>query len=48
MNRVRPVHVDGVLYFSIAVLLALNTTFSSDDAYKYVNPYVIFFGKAIT
>ena len=43
----KAVHVDGTLYVMIAVCGAVVATFSTDDAYKYVNPYIIFWSKAV-
>lgn len=42
----RPVVIDGLLYVCIAMFLAMEATFSSDDAYKYVNSHFIFWAKA--
>lgn len=47
LGGLKPVHVDGVLYVCIAVFVALQTWISSDDAFKYVNPYVIFYSKGV-
>jgi hypothetical protein len=47
MQTVKPVHIDGVLYVCIAVFVFMQSWFSSDDAYKYVNPFVIFWIKGI-
>lgn len=44
--KLKPVHIDGALYVLIALFGAVSGIFSSDDAYKYVNPYVIFWLKA--
>lgn len=45
--KVRPVHVDGMLYFLIGVTGAMVLTFSSDAAYKYVDPNRLFWFKAM-
>jgi hypothetical protein len=45
--KLRPVHVDGTLYVCIAVFLAIQSYFCSEDAYKYVNAYAIFWVKGI-
>lgn len=37
--------LDGALYISIAVCGAVQTFFSSDEAYKYINPYILFYIK---
>ena len=47
MNRIKPVHIDGALYVAIAVFLAVQSYFTSEEAYKYVNPYAIFWIKGI-
>lgn len=39
------VWIDGLLYAGIAVFPSLITYFSSDDAYKYCNPYFLFWLK---
>ena len=40
-------HIDGILYFCIGVFTALQSYFTSDEAYKYCNPYVLFWAKAV-
>lgn len=47
MKRVKPVHIDGTLYVSMAVFLAIQSYFTSEEAYKYVNPYAIFWIKGV-
>jgi hypothetical protein len=47
MNRIKPVHIDGVLYVAIAMFLAVQSYFTSEEAYKYVNPYIIFWIKGV-
>ena len=42
----RTVWIDGVLYFSIAVLVFLQGYFSTEEAYKYCSPFVLFWLKA--
>ena len=37
--------IDGATVFLIAVLTTLSTAFSQDDAYKYVNVYIVFWVK---
>lgn len=44
---VKPVVLDGALYVMIATLGVMEATFSSEDSYKYVNIYVIFWLKHI-
>lgn len=46
-QKAKAVWVDGSLYVSIAVCGFVVTFFSGDDVYKYVNPYVIFWTKAV-
>lgn len=41
----KPVTVDGFLWVSIALFGALQASVSSDDAYKYVDPRVLFWMK---
>lgn len=43
----KPVVIDGLLYVCIALFLAMEATFSSDDVYKYVNAHFIFWAKAL-
>ncbi len=38
--------IDGVLYSCIALFGFLQAYFSSEEAYKYLNPYVLFWIKA--
>ena len=40
-----PALVDGVIILLIASLTNLSMGLSSDDAYKYVNPYLLFYMK---
>ena len=39
--------IDGVLYVCIALFNFLETYFSSDESYKYISPWVLFWLKAI-
>lgn len=43
----KPVFLDGLLYVLIAVFIFEQEFLSSDEAYKYVSPYVIFWSKFI-
>lgn len=45
---VTPIQLDGTLYMLIAAFGSIQTFFSSDEAYKYVDPYVLFWIKALT
>ena len=38
--------IDGGLYVTVAMILAMQTTFTSEEAYKYVAPYTLFWIKA--
>ena len=40
------VFIDGTLYVLIAVFGVIQTVFTTEEAYKYVNPHVLFWGKA--
>jgi hypothetical protein len=42
---ITPAQLDGALYIMIAVCGAVQTFFSSDEAYKYINPYILFYIK---
>lgn len=44
---IKPVYTDGVLYVMIAVCGFLSTEAGSDAAYKYLNPYFLFWAKVI-
>jgi len=44
-SGVKPVMVDGMLYVLIALFGAMEAIFNADDAYKYFNPYVLYFSK---
>lgn len=48
LEKVKAVTVDGALYVLIAIFGSLVTITTSDDAYKYWNPYVLYFTKCIT
>lgn len=43
----KPVYVDGFLYVLIALFGAMEATFTSDEAYKYFNPYFLYYSKEI-
>lgn len=45
LPRLTPVQVDGWLYVGMAVFGAAIAIMSSDESYKYVNPYILFWGK---
>lgn len=44
-SGVKPVFIDGMLYVWIAVLTSIATSFSSDDAAKYMSPQLLFWLK---
>jgi hypothetical protein len=44
--RKNRLHIDGWLYFGNAVGAAFLTYISSEEAYKYINPLVLFWLKA--
>lgn len=46
MKRIPPVFTDGALYVMIAIFGATETVFSSEEAFKYISPYVIWWIKA--
>lgn len=48
VSTIPSVVIDGALYVGIAVFGALLAFFSSDDAYKYINPYFLFWAKGTT
>lgn len=43
----KPVVIDGFLYVVIAVCGTVTAILTQDDAYKYVNPYVLYIGKSV-
>lgn len=47
IGDLKPVHLDGLLYILIAVFGAMQLTLTSDDVYKYCNPYFVFYAKSI-
>lgn len=44
---VKPVFLDGLLYILIAAFGTMSTIFSGEEAYKYVNPFLLFWIKAV-
>lgn len=44
--NVPPVMIDGLLYTLVAMFVAAQGIFTSEEAYKYVNPYALFWGKS--
>lgn len=40
-----PVVIDGFIVFLVAMLTGIALVFTSEEAYKYVNPYVLFWLK---
>lgn len=40
------VWIDGTLVVLIAIFIMVQTIFSSEEAYKYLNPYLLFWIKA--
>jgi hypothetical protein len=44
-GTITPAQLDGALYIMIAVCGAVQTFFSSDEAYKYINAYLLFYIK---
>lgn len=43
----KPVQIDGFLYVLIAVCAFVEETLRSNDVYKYMNPYAVFYGGLI-
>lgn len=39
--------IDGILYVCIAVFMFQQNFLSSDDVYKYVSPFVVFWSKFV-
>ncbi len=44
----RPVTLDGILITAASVFAFLQVCFGSDESYKYVNPYVLYWLKIIS
>jgi hypothetical protein len=44
---VKPVILDGFLYVLIALFGGMEATFTSDEAFKYLNVYFIYYSKTI-
>lgn len=40
-----PVVIDGLIVFSVAMLTAISLAFTGEEAYKYVNPYLLYWLK---
>lgn len=45
LKNMTPVKLDGLLYVLIAVCGFAEATLTSDDIYKYMNPYFVFYVK---
>ena len=53
MSRIRKqlntaVFLDGFLWVMLSVFVTIQTIFTSEEAYKYVNPYTLFWIKSVT
>jgi len=46
-SKIKPVTIDGALYVLIALFGAMTATFSSDEAYKYVNPHFKYWAQHV-
>lgn len=47
LDKIKPVTLDGCLYMLIAICGSMVTMLNSDDAYKYFNPYVLYYSKFV-
>ena len=45
--KLKPVQVDGTLYICIACFVFIQSYFTSDESYKYVSPYFLFWMKFV-
>jgi hypothetical protein len=45
-GNMKPVVIDGFLYVVIAVCGTITAIMTSDEVYKYMNPYMVFYFKA--
>lgn len=43
----KPVVIDGILYVLIALFGGMEATFTSDEAFKYLNVYFIYYSKTV-
>lgn len=46
-GNTKPVVIDGFLYVVIAVCGTITAIMTSDEVYKYMNPYVVFYVKGV-
>jgi hypothetical protein len=46
-GNMKPVVIDGFLYVVIAMAASVEVNLTSDDCYKYMNPYVIWYAKML-
>lgn len=46
-SSIPPMMVDGAIYTCLQGLTFLSTAVSGEDAYKYINPYVLFWLKIL-
>ena len=44
-TNIRPVTVDGTLYVLIALFGYMQATMSSEEAYKYASPHLLYWSK---
>lgn len=47
-STVKPVVIDGILYVLIAMGGSFEAVLTSDDVYKYILPWIVFYLKLIT
>lgn len=47
MNQLKPVVIDGVLWVSIALFACMQAMLTTEEAYKYCNPTVLFWMKFV-
>lgn len=47
LNKIKPVYIDGFLYVSLAVIMFYQTELGKDEAYKYFDPYFLYYTKEV-
>ncbi len=45
VGQIKPVVIDGFLYVVIAICGTITAILTSDEVYKYMNPYFVFYFK---
>lgn len=48
MNKLKPVHVDGFLFFFGSFFGSISAGFASDATYQYVNAHLVFWVRILS